>query len=283
MSWSHFQFTLTRIRVWLYNQRMARFQLGPDPPTSYFNAFVHVATGGLGLLFTMPFATVIIWAIMLIVTTSQLGGLCLLFGGLSVLSALVGVGRWASDGWRWRTPVAVCVYASGLLYFVAAFILSFTGSGITFFGNSVHFMALNFLCIVELMYTTEDRHRVDIGQMLELSDDDLQAAGTILASPRAADAKDNKAGEVMHNVPKQGAVTINVAGSNASAAAVVPAPGTTSAGAAGAVVPPLAMSRVAFGDPLQHKFGTVAVTKRVVRLAFVLHSPASMFGDKDIT
>ncbi len=280
ITWNNFQFTLTRIRVWLYEQRTSRFKLPPYAAKDIFNAYLHITTGGLGLIFVMPFACLLCWSI-LVITTHTNGlhaGISILFGGFAILWGVIGVNRWAGDGWLMRTPIAICFIGMSAFYFVVAFMLSFYGIGITFFGNSVHFMCLNFLCIVELMCVTEDTHRVDIEQMLELNEHDT-LDGTGAAAPNTPNNRGG-GGDVKSDAL---AVTVAAGSKKADESAVskrdvmisVP-PGTGSSVAPSDGLPP-SVGRMAFDDPLQKQFGTVAVKKRQSsERAFLVYYGASI-------
>lgn len=249
-AWSNFAFTLTRIRVWLYRRMMSRFWLAADPPKRLFELFIGFGTSGLGLIFTMPFVTLMCWAVLLITQQDRLAGLSVLFMGMCVMMICIGVGRWMCDGWRMRAPIAVALAFAVLFYFTAAFLLSFFGNA-TFFANSVHFLALNFLCIVELMCVTEDTHRVDIEHMLDLSDEDLTVEGLVSARDPANPPSNTTAAGATDT--KTVAVT--------SSATVAPAPsGSTDTKVA---VPPIEVKAAFAEEPTRKlKFGTVAVRKR---------------------
>jgi hypothetical protein len=117
-----------------------------------------------GMLFLLSIGPImwLLWSIFIIVRGALPTGLTILLGGITCWCILYGIMYWRSNAWRWTAGVSVAFAIAALSYFALVFALSFTSSNVTFFGESVTFLALNYLCLIELITVVESADSLDL-------------------------------------------------------------------------------------------------------------------------
>lgn len=123
---------------------------------------------GVVMLMLMPFLSLLAWGvIMWIVVDKMLAGIAIVLMGVCIISLYYAIQYWHSGGWRMTSHIQFLFGFSLGSYFFMAFCLSFLGDDVSFFGQSVHFLTLNYILLTELLSQVEKQAQLPAETLLK--------------------------------------------------------------------------------------------------------------------